>query len=151
MQMHFLSKEIENFIFGKLNLKNTKNTKKDGFGVNRLCSSEDLNNWINVAAEKAKQLKFVTHAVKYTHSDAKGTSVNIKTAPLDFNLDLKRNYTHATSKCVVQFLKIVINSRSQTIRNFWQRDVKKVGYTLSKLIRSFEKSIISCVFIHDFP
>ena len=43
----------------KLNLKNTKNTKKDGLGVNRLCSSEDLNNWINVAAEKAKQLSLL--------------------------------------------------------------------------------------------
>jgi CRISPR-associated protein Csy1 len=117
MQMHFLSKEIENFIFGKLNLKNTKNTKKDGLGVNRLCSSEDLNNWINVAAEKAKQLKFVTHAVKYTHSDAKGTSVNIKTAPLDFNLDLKRNYITTFSLKELEF-DVVGNAAALDVAKF---------------------------------
>ena len=36
--------------------------------------------WLTDAAKRAKQISFVTHALKYTHQDAKGTSIKIKSS-----------------------------------------------------------------------
>lgn len=39
-------------------------------------------NWLSDAASRAKQLQLVTHALKFTHSDAKGTSLFTQKEPL---------------------------------------------------------------------
>lgn len=35
----------------------------------------DVHNWLSDAARRASQISLVTHAIKYTHSDAKGSSI----------------------------------------------------------------------------
>ena len=45
-------------------------------------------------------------------------------------------YTQATSKCIVQFLKTVIDSVTQSVSNFWQYDFKKVIYDMATLNRT---------------
>ena len=67
-------------------------------------------------------------------------------------------YRHAKAIYPINFkmlcfqqLKIVINSGVQGVSNCWQSIIKKTSNSLFKIFCSFEKFIVSCVFIHDFP
>lgn len=40
----------------------------------------EINNWLTDAARRAAQVRLVTHAIKFTHSDAKGSSLFYSTA-----------------------------------------------------------------------
>jgi CRISPR-associated protein Csy1 len=54
--------------------------------INSLRETYSPINWLTNAAARASQIQLVTHALKYTHTDAKGSSVysdNKKTAPDD--------------------------------------------------------------------
>ncbi|HHH1607743.1 TPA: type I-F CRISPR-associated protein Csy1, partial [Yersinia enterocolitica] len=45
----------------------------------------EVRHWLSDAANRAGQINLVTHALKFTHSDAKGSSVfSMATAPHDF-------------------------------------------------------------------
>lgn len=85
MQKQSLSQKIEEHISERLypSKKNTKLKNTDGAEDYEpktavLCTKDEINRWITKAAARANQIKFVTHAIKYTHSDAQGTSVNVK-------------------------------------------------------------------------
>ncbi|WP_118984460.1 type I-F CRISPR-associated protein Csy1 [Photorhabdus sp. CRCIA-P01] len=42
---------------------------------NELEKRYEVRNWLDAAANRAKQISLVTHALKFTHSDAKGSSI----------------------------------------------------------------------------
>lgn len=43
--------------------------------IQKINQKFDVNNWLDDAAKRAKQISLVTHALKFTHGDARGSSV----------------------------------------------------------------------------
>jgi len=74
MGVNALSKQIAEYIKERATGKHEKS--KDDPGKQRQLEIDFMPaNWLTSAAKRAKQIQIVTHALKYTHTSAKGSSV----------------------------------------------------------------------------
>ncbi len=72
-EMEELKKRINDFIQGRLEVKLTKLPPSDK-KRQQIIEEYQPKNWISNAARRASQIQLVTHAIKFQHPDAKGTS-----------------------------------------------------------------------------
>lgn len=79
-EMEELKKRINDFIQGRLEVKLTKLPPSDK-KRQQIIEEYQPKNWIANAARRAAQIQLVTHAIKFQHPDAKGTSIYLD-APL---------------------------------------------------------------------
>lgn len=82
MELNGLSAQIAEYIARRAEAKLEKFDKEaakmdaePGHGREELASRYDPANWLTDAAQRAKQIQMVTHALKYTHPDARGSSL----------------------------------------------------------------------------
>jgi CRISPR-associated protein Csy1 len=95
MDVQILSKKIEEYIQGRLGKKlnelekNFKKAIEKNTDAEKISEANDKykndclavktehlpDNWLTKAAAKAKEIQLVTHALKFTHTDAKGSNI----------------------------------------------------------------------------
>jgi len=95
---HPLSEKIQDYIQQRADArlekldKELKKKREQGLGENECAElrNKELERfiphvWLSDAAKRASQIKLVTHALKFTHTEAKGSSVYLKSPPLEAN------------------------------------------------------------------
>jgi CRISPR-associated protein Csy1 len=102
---HPLSEKIQDYIQQRANAriekldKELKKKREQGLGEDECAElrNKELERfiphvWLSDAAKRASQIKLVTHALKFTHTEAKGSSVYLKSLPSESN-----NYLHSAT------------------------------------------------------
>ena len=82
------------------------------------------NVWLTDAAGRAKQISMVTHALKFTHTDAKGTSVYVQKQSGLSQLDKRYLSTSSLSE---PFIDVVGNAAALDVANLLQLEVEGVS------------------------
>ncbi|MBU2551653.1 MAG: type I-F CRISPR-associated protein Csy1 [Proteobacteria bacterium] len=75
-----IKKAIQNFLEQRLEPKLKEEKKEEG--RQKLRDAHEPEAWLDSAARRAGQIQQATHAIKYSHPDAKGTSLNSNGNPL---------------------------------------------------------------------
>ena len=129
-----IRKAIESFLNERLQPKLEKLKEGEEDKRQKLLEEHELRNWIANAARRVTQIRRVTHAIKYSHPDAKGSSLLSRGNPA---ADEKLVGSHSLEELTID---VVCDAKYLPIYKFLRLEVN--GTTLLELAQSDSDALL---------